>query len=58
MQVLFLIIPESMRKNKGTITELFFILKDSRSTQDYRIFKEALEKHIEIVQGFEQQDAQ
>lgn len=39
LQILFLILPESMSKNKGKITELFFKLKSTKDTRDYKIFK-------------------
>lgn len=56
--MLFLIIPETVNRNKGRITQLFFQLKDTKSTRDYKTFKSAVEKYIEIVKGYEQQDAQ
>lgn len=58
LQVLFLILPEAMSKRNGKITELFFKLKASKDTRDFKIFKMEVEKLIEIVNGFEQQDAQ
>ena len=58
LQMLFLILPEGLIKNRGKITELFFKLKDTKNTKDYKSFKLAVEKHIEIVQGYDQQDAQ
>lgn len=58
LQILFLILPESMNKSKGKITELFFKLKSTKDTRDYKIFKMEVEKLIEIVNGFDQQDAQ
>lgn len=61
LQVLFEIINESdfpiTSKSKQEITSLFLSLKKSKSTDEYRRFKEALEKKIEIVQGWEQQDS-
>lgn len=61
LQVLFEIINESdfpiSSKSKQEITALFFSLKKSKNTDEYRKFKEALEKKIEIVQGWEQQDS-
>lgn len=56
LQVLFEIINESdfpvTSKSKQEITALFFSLKKSKSTDEYRRFKEALEKKVEIVQGW------
>ena len=39
LQILFMIIPESMNQKKGRITTLFFELKKSKSVTDYKIFK-------------------
>lgn len=58
LQMLFLILPDSLSKSRSAITRLFFQLKDTKSTRDYKQFKLAVEKHIEIVQGYDQQDAQ
>ena len=56
LQVLFLIIPQSLKS--GKITKAFFKLKNSHDKPDYHAFKETVEKEIEIVQGWDQQDAQ
>lgn len=58
LQILFLILPESLLKAKGKITGHFFKLKTTRDTKDYKLFKKEVETIIEIVQGYDQQDAQ
>ena len=42
LQILFLLVPSSMNKNKGTITELFFKLKNTKDKTDYKKFKKAV----------------
>lgn len=61
MQVLFQIIAESdfpiNKKANQQLTSQFFILKKSKDRDDYKEFKLMLEDRIEIVRGWEQQDA-
>ena len=61
LQILFQIFNEKelLVRSKGNqeITYLFFELKKSRDAKDYKIFKKALEERVEIVQGWDQQDA-
>lgn len=61
LQILFQIITEKdlpiRSKSQQEITFLFFELKKSKSRTDYKMFKEALEERVEIVKGWEQQDA-
>lgn len=58
LQMLFMILPDSLVKGNGKITSLFYKLKATKDTKDYANFKKEVEKYIEIVQGNEQQDAQ
>lgn len=60
MQVLFQIINETdfpITKKAQQLTSQFFTLKKSRDRDDYKEFKTMLEDRIEIVRGWEQQDA-
>jgi ubiquitin C-terminal hydrolase len=61
MQVLFQIITEAdfpvAKKAQQQLTSQFFTLKKSRDRDDYKEFKLMLEDRIEIVRGWEQQDA-
>ena len=61
LQVLFRILDEKellvRSKSQQEITYLFFQLKKSRDVRSYKIFKKALEERVEIVQGWDQQDA-
>ena len=61
LQVLFQILREEdlpvRSKAQQKITHLFFRLKSSKDTRDYSEFKEALEQRVEIVRGWDQQDA-
>ena len=44
--MLFLILPETLIKNRGKVTELFFKLKDTKNVKDYKTFKLSVEKYI------------
>jgi ubiquitin C-terminal hydrolase len=60
MQVLFEIISGTdlpISKKAQQLTAQFFTLKKSRDRDDYKEFKSMLEDRIEIVRGWEQQDA-
>ena len=61
LQILFPILDEKelqvRSRNQQQITSLFFELKKSKDSQDYKAFKRALEDRVEIVQGWDQQDA-
>lgn len=61
LQVLFLILEEKdltiTSKSQQKITRLFFILKNTRDRDDYKLLKQALEDRIDIVRGWDQQDA-
>ena len=46
LQMLFLILPETLIKNRGKVTELFFKLKDTKNVKDYKTFKLSVEKYI------------
>lgn len=39
LQILFMILPESMNKKKRKITELYFKLRSTKDTRDYKMFK-------------------
>ncbi len=55
---MFLILPESINRRKGRVTEMFFKLKETKDTKLYKNMKAELDTLIPIVSGFEQQDAQ
>lgn len=60
LQILFQIFDEkelTVKLKSQELTQLFFEVKKTRDTRDYKMFKRALEERVEIVQGWDQQDA-
>lgn len=39
LQILFLILPDSLNQKKGKVSTLFYQLKSTRDTRDYKEFK-------------------
>jgi hypothetical protein len=58
LQVLFQIIDFPLNLNTGPVTRAYVKLLHSHSKQDSITFKEELEKRLDFLRGYDQQDAQ